>query len=159
MPGIPFLLHPPQLSCRLPMSQMPRWGDTETASPGEGAFILLHGAVTIPALITMMPSTLTHMCIFSLLKDRRGNTQAQYTWTQKRNRGMSSVWQRTDYAALLPTLLWLQSIYALVLQISSQNSLLLALPACISKRIISCILNQSSSPQKRPGSLCLLQWS
>lgn len=96
-------------------------------------------------------------CGFSLLEDRRGNTQAQYARRQKRNRGMSSVWQRTDYAALPPALPWLQSIYALVLQISSQKSLLLVLPACISKRII-CILNQSSSPQKRP-SLCLLQWS
>lgn len=53
-------------------------------------------------------------CEFSLLRNSgRGNTQARYAWSQKRNRGISSVWPRTEKAALLPTLLWLQMIYAL----------------------------------------------
>lgn len=56
MPGIPFLLHPPQLSCRLPVCQVPRWGETEPAGPGQGAFILVYGTVVMPAVITMMPS-------------------------------------------------------------------------------------------------------
>lgn len=131
-----------------------------TASPRESTFLLLYRAVMVPAVTTVMSSLQIYAGQFVQFSLSRGEKGIIHKYSMQGARreveAYVLIWQRTDWAPLLPTLLWLQSIYTLLLQSLSQKSLLLVLPAHISKRIISCMLNRSNSPQKRP-SLCLLE--